>query len=862
MGSLFPVVDGRVRPFHQSVRDWLVDPDRSGDYWIDPTAQEQRLADLAWREYGVGVSTMGQYCIKYAPFHLAICNRKDELKKLLLDPGWMQAKLQASDVVALLADYNLALSVVAPDTSSAAGEASDDRGDLLRLVHHSLRVSAQVLARDKNQLAAQLLGRIPEKVPMRRTILHWSLTIQQPWLKPLTASLAAEQSMRWLKPSGETLSCVAFSKNGRWAAHASRAFGTEQGNVMLWDLKEWRSLGSHFRTLARLNPFALALSNDARWCLYADSIGGVHRLGEAGEIWEGHAHRELAIALLLGISADGKRALSACQRGRLVAWDVDANRHEIVWDESDNYVRAMNLDATGTRAVVARADGSVVLLELWPIRVQILCRVEGEPTALAISIDNSVFAVATDSGRIEVRLVGASKTIVSFSMEEKPTALALSSDAGYVAVGTEKGTIEVWGIAVSKQTARYCRAHTYEIEQIAFSHDNAHVISADMLHIKEWSTRGGEQESVTAASPATGQVRVTADGLRAVAVLENGQLGMWNLRSGELESTLPRPRGPSFGNSNIRPAARIALASQGSEVLAWNKQLLCVWNLTTGACVGSLSGEDISDAAITVDGTGVAYISGMNVSLWKPAEGNSRVLGIYKDDSPGYVAVSPDGRVALSSGGGRQVHLWRLTGPSNPHRERIRSKHQRAGFRQNSFDPDASYRPNSYDKPSRIAFLGPSKAIVTTGDGSLFEVDIHDEASGLPKLEGFRIPGNHNGGESEILVHPQRKLFVTSSYGASVKVWDLERRCCTAVLDAHPGTVQQLSASAERILLTTRDGVVNVVEVRDGSLVAAFQADKQIVSSDSDVELRHVVALDQSGQMHFLHLELNRTQAD
>jgi hypothetical protein len=120
LGSLFPVVDGRVRPFHQSVRDWLVDPDRSGDYWIDVSVGEERFADLAGHEYQAGVNTMGQYCIKYAPSHFANCNRKDELEKLLLDPGWMQAKLQASDVMGLLADYDLALSVLAPDTTSPA----------------------------------------------------------------------------------------------------------------------------------------------------------------------------------------------------------------------------------------------------------------------------------------------------------------------------------------------------------------------------------------------------------------------------------------------------------------------------------------------------------------------------------------------------------------------------------------------------------------------------------------------------------------------------------------------------------------------------------------------------------------------
>lgn len=112
LGSLFPLADGRVRPFHQSVRDWLTDPDRSGPYWIDISAQEQRLADLAWREYRDGVNTMGRYCITYAPSHFAACRRKAELKALLLNPDWIKAKLQIAGVVPTLADYDLALDLL------------------------------------------------------------------------------------------------------------------------------------------------------------------------------------------------------------------------------------------------------------------------------------------------------------------------------------------------------------------------------------------------------------------------------------------------------------------------------------------------------------------------------------------------------------------------------------------------------------------------------------------------------------------------------------------------------------------------------------------------------------------------------
>jgi hypothetical protein len=63
----------------------------------------------------------------------------------------------------------------------------------------------------------------------------------QPWLRPLTASLAAERSLRSLRPEKEeSLSSVVFSPNGLWAAHATH---TDKVKVVLWDLKEWKPRG-------------------------------------------------------------------------------------------------------------------------------------------------------------------------------------------------------------------------------------------------------------------------------------------------------------------------------------------------------------------------------------------------------------------------------------------------------------------------------------------------------------------------------------------------------------------------------------------------------------------------------------------
>jgi hypothetical protein len=70
LASLFPITDGRLRPFDKSLIDWPTSPQLSGPYRVDRMTGEEQLADFAWRQYKDGVMTMRHYCVLYAPSHL------------------------------------------------------------------------------------------------------------------------------------------------------------------------------------------------------------------------------------------------------------------------------------------------------------------------------------------------------------------------------------------------------------------------------------------------------------------------------------------------------------------------------------------------------------------------------------------------------------------------------------------------------------------------------------------------------------------------------------------------------------------------------------------------------------------------
>ena len=80
----------------------------------------------------------------YLPYHLAETNERQKLDALLLDPGWLMAKLTATgNTAALVADYD----------RYAAGEPQ-------KVIGRTLRLTAGICARDQRQLIPQLLGRL------------------------------------------------------------------------------------------------------------------------------------------------------------------------------------------------------------------------------------------------------------------------------------------------------------------------------------------------------------------------------------------------------------------------------------------------------------------------------------------------------------------------------------------------------------------------------------------------------------------------------------------------------------------------------------------------------------------------------
>src|SRR5262249_24311183 len=182
------------------------------------------------------------------------------LNTLLLDFDWLRAKLEATEIGALVQEF---------DYTCGSEE--------LRLLQDSLRLSSHVLAKNKSKLAGQLLARIPEdELSLRESILARAMTNREPWMRPVRPSLTPPGGPLLRTLAGHTgdVNADALPADGRRAVAA-----TEDKTLKVWALEGGREL----RTL------------------------------------QGHANDVNAVAL----TADGKRAVSASWDKTLKVWDLE-----------------------------------------------------------------------------------------------------------------------------------------------------------------------------------------------------------------------------------------------------------------------------------------------------------------------------------------------------------------------------------------------------------------------------------------------------------------------------------------------------------------------------------------------------------
>lgn len=262
-----------------------------------------------------------------------------------MDFNYLEAKLTATDLNALIADFGYLL---------------EDKGQDLQLVQSAILVSAEIVTSDPRQLAGQLTGRlIGYPLGRLQALLKQAAERKSwPWLRPLNPNLIPPNHSfvdRSLVPFVRDISHVVPTLDGSLAV-----LGSQDGRLRLWDM----DTGQILRTFGGGSPVrALAVTSDARRAVSASNneFLGVWDLdsGEMIGVLERLTHEVSAVVL----SPDGRYVVVGDWDAALQIWDLQTMERRRTLHGSTSMIAAVAVTPDG-RYVVSGSDEGIRIWEL------------------------------------------------------------------------------------------------------------------------------------------------------------------------------------------------------------------------------------------------------------------------------------------------------------------------------------------------------------------------------------------------------------------------------------------------------------------------------------------------------------------
>jgi hypothetical protein len=409
------------------------------------------------------------YFFQYLPYHLAKAGKDSELHDLLLSYNWLAAKLRATNIQAVIADY-----------MNYAG--NDERAAPIQQV---LRSSAHALSHDSAQLPNQLFKQLHEK--------GWSNIVR---------SLKDSCSFKFSKPkpssgyelktfTGHNLGvhAVAVTPDGRWAIS-----GSYDGTLKLWDLETGIP-----RTTFRGHGgpvYAVAVIQDGKRVISGSS-------DQTLRIWERETgalycvlgdHTDKVYAVV--VSPDGRRAISGSRDCTLRLWDLDNHRCLATLDATHggHRDRVYTVDVTpdGQYAISGSKDCT---LKLWSLA----------------------------SGKVVHNLTGHQQRVLAVKvLPDGWRALSSSSDC----------TLKLWDLD-SGTLIRTLYGHRDHIFAVAVLPDGRRAISGSCDHsLGLWDLDAGESIVLGYHVQGINAVAVLPpDGRRFISASADHTLKLWSLEA-------------------------------------------------------------------------------------------------------------------------------------------------------------------------------------------------------------------------------------------------------------------------------------------------------------------------------------------
>ncbi|NKB80289.1 MAG: hypothetical protein GKS05_00295 [Nitrospirales bacterium] len=474
---------------------------------IDSPALHGRLLN----SWGDPLRLSSNYAWHWFSYHLVKAERQLELRNLLLDFHWLQAKLEATNINSLLRDF-----LLVPNDHK------------LRVVASTLQLSAHVLAEDKKQLARQLLGRLhddhsPEITMLREKAMSWR---SAPWLIPLEPNLT---------PPGGTLILTLKGHHGRirclaMVPQSSLVIsGSDDCTLKLWDPKQ----GKEVRTFAGHKDWvrAVAVSFNGQQAVSISDDRTLRIWNLANSELEKTIYHNVDRPLALAVTPDGQYAISATDDHSLRVWDLKNGVIQRTLLGHLAKINVLQVTSCGNWLISASDDRTI---KVWNLKDGTerydLKGHTHRVNALSIMPDNQnlVFASSDDTLRLWDFQKGIFLKVLRKAIGVK--GLGATPDGKYVLASCEDNKIQMWSVRECTLRQTFI-GHNACVNSVALSSDGTFAVSASDDHtLRVWDLT--EETNTFPFKGHFERVRaivVSPDGKRAVSTSDDRTMRFWEL---------------------------------------------------------------------------------------------------------------------------------------------------------------------------------------------------------------------------------------------------------------------------------------------------------------------------------------------
>jgi WD40 repeat protein len=646
----------------------------------DPVGLNKKLVD-AWGDLK---QLTTNYAWRWAPYHLIESRNKERLRALLLDFGWLHAKLSATDIISLIHDFSFF-----PEDHT------------LQLILGALRLSAHVLVRDKTQLAGQMLGRLDNRVSTELDTIcsQASNWMGSPWLRPLEPCLIEPGGPLLVTLSGHTgaVRSLALTSDGRHAVSASddltvRIWDLDRGiekrvlrghtdwvraivispdnccvistgddqTIRVWDMETGRLL--NLIEVAGLWPQTIAITPDGRHAL----VGGKGRIIKFVDLLEGKSvllpKGHTSTINSISIFSNGNQAVSASDDRTLRIWNLENGDGSIPLHGHRAKVVSVAVSSDGRSAISASHDDT---LRLWslskqgasdPLNGVVITETAYWVRTVALIPDGKKAITGADDGSLRVwNIENGTLSRIFEGHADRINAVAVTHDGKRVLSASNDRTIRVWDL-ISGGLYRVRKGHTKRLRAIVSSGDGLAVSTADDCKLKIWETIT-RREIRSFNGYGRGPLAVSPDGCYLVSVSPRrfASLQVMNCETWTVHQVLK-------GHTDILRA--IVVMPNGRQVVsASDDGTIRSWDIGSGYPLISIKTQKDYIRALTAlpDSRGVitGSYSGI-IQVWDLNTGCEIRRFSGHTARVNAVAAPPDGKVFISAASDNTLRLWNL----------------------------------------------------------------------------------------------------------------------------------------------------------------------------------------------------------